>query len=82
MVMWRAVLLWILLTATAHSQPLNVLSWNIESGGADPAIIAKELAELPKADAFLLQEVSGKNIGRLAAAVRKAHGRSYKYYLS
>ena len=76
------LLLLVTLFSNAAAADLQILSWNIESGGADPAIIARQLAELPQADAYLLQEVSGKDIGRLAASVRKAHGATYKYYLS
>lgn len=80
--MYRPVLLVLLLSSCASAESLRVISWNIESGGADPAIIAKQLAELPSVDAYLLQEVAGRDIGRLAAAIRKKHGRSFKYYLS
>ncbi|MEQ8837339.1 MAG: endonuclease/exonuclease/phosphatase family protein [Lacipirellulaceae bacterium] len=61
---------------------LDVLSWNVESEGADPEIIARQLAELPRADAYLLQEVDARDIGRYAAAIRDKYGRSYKYYVS
>lgn len=60
---------------------LDILSWNVESEGADPAIIAMQLAELPRADAYLLQEVDARDIGRYAAAIRDTHGRGYKYYV-
>ena len=80
--MLRAILLAILVTGAAHAEPLHVISWNIESGGAETATIARQLTSLPKVDAYLLQEVSARDMGRLAAAVRKAHGSQYKYYLS
>ena len=38
------LLLILLLGANAlHSEPLRVLTWNVESGGNDPAIIAQRL---------------------------------------
>lgn len=70
-----------LLATSAAAEPFTVLSWNVESGGAEPAVISKQLAELPRADAYLLQEVAPADIGRYAAAIRQAHGQSYKYYL-
>jgi endonuclease/exonuclease/phosphatase family metal-dependent hydrolase len=60
---------------------LEVISWNVESGGAEPAVIAGQLEELPAADAYLLQEVSAGDIGRYAAAIRRAHGKGFKHYL-
>ena len=80
--MLRPLLFILLANHTVQAEPLRVISWNIESGGADPSIIAKELVNMPKSEAYLLQEVSPRDIGRLAAAVRKAHGTSYKYYQS
>jgi endonuclease/exonuclease/phosphatase family metal-dependent hydrolase len=80
--MIRTVLVWLALAGGASSQTLSVISWNVESGGADPAVIARELKELPRVDAYLLQEVAGGDIGRFAAAIRDAHGSSYKYYVS
>ena len=74
-----AVLL--LVTTAATAEPLDVLSWNIESGGSDPAIIAKQLQELPGFDAYCFQEVRAKDAGRYAAAIRKQHGKAYKYVL-
>ncbi len=59
----------------------DVVSWNVESGGADPAVIAGQLAELPHASIYLLQEVAAGDIGRYAAAIRRAHGDRYKFYL-
>jgi endonuclease/exonuclease/phosphatase family metal-dependent hydrolase len=77
----RSLLILGCLTSTTFARPLELISWNIESGGADPAIIASQLAKLPKVDAYLLQEVNPRDLGRLAAAVRKAHGDDYKYYM-
>ena len=79
--MLRPILLVLTLAATTNAESLNLITWNVESGGADPAVIAEQLTELPRVDAYLLQEVSAKDIGRFAAAIRKAHGKSYKYSL-
>ncbi|QDS97760.1 endonuclease/exonuclease/phosphatase family protein [Adhaeretor mobilis] len=72
----------IALTLSAHAQALDIISWNVESGGADPEIIAQQLAELPRADAYLLQEVDARDIGRYAFAVREKHGKGYKYFVT
>ena len=77
----RSILLLVCIATSTFAKPLELISWNIESGGADPAIIARQLAALPKVDAYLLQEVNPRDLGRLAAAVRKAHGSEYKYYM-
>ena len=76
-----SLIVWCVATV-ACADSTSFISWNVESGGADPAIIARQLADLPKADAYLLQEVAPGDIGRYAAAIRRAHGNSYKYYLS
>ena len=80
--MLRSILLALTLVTTTHTEPLKLITWNVESGGSDPAVIAHQLTELPKVDAYLLQEVDSKDIGRFAAAIRDTHGKSYKYYLS
>lgn len=36
----------------------RILHWNIESGGADPQVIAKELVELGRYDVYALSEVA------------------------
>jgi len=77
----RSLLVLVCFGSATFAKPLELIGWNIESGGADPAIIASQLAKLPKVDAYLLQEVNPSDLGRLAAAVRKAHGGDYKYYM-
>ncbi len=67
---------------TAASAELTVLSWNVESDGAEPAVIARQLGELPYATIFALQEVDGDDIGRYGNAIREAHGKSYRYFAS
>ena len=37
--------------------PISVLAWNVESGGSDPKVIAKQLAELGSHDVYCLSEV-------------------------
>lgn len=79
--MRRIIAFIFVLVVSSRSSALDVLSWNVESEGADPAIIAMQLAELPRADAYLLQEVDARDIGRYAAAIRDKYGRGYKYYV-
>lgn len=75
------VTLWWLSCGVAAADTLSLITWNVESGGAEPATIARELAELPRCDAYFLQEVSARDIGRYAAVIRRAHGNEYKHYL-
>lgn len=77
----RSIAVLLLLTTTAAAAPLDVISWNVEGDGADPAIISKQLQELPRYDAYCLQEVRQRDAGRLAAAIREKHGKAYKYVL-
>ncbi len=79
--MLRSIFVLTLFVGTTQADPLSVLSWNVESGGADPATIASELSRLPRADVFLFQEVAPSDIGRYAAAIRQTHAESYKCYL-
>lgn len=72
----------LLLTATAQADEIRVISWNVESGGADPGVIARQLGELPTASIYALQEVSGQDIGRYGDAIRTSHGESYRYLAS
>lgn len=71
-----------LLTTATHADPLRIISWNVESGGADPAIIARQLIELGQYDIYALQEVDGQDIGRYAGAVRQSHGKGYRFISS
>lgn len=76
----KPIALCLLATSTAFgADPITVLSWNVESGGADPAIIARQLGELPKATVYALQEVGVREMGRYGNAIRTAHGPTYRY---
>lgn len=77
-----AILLFTLLLCNASYGQLQFVSWNVESGGADPAAIAQQLGELPKCHIYALQEVASKDIGRYGDAIRKAHGESYRFFAS
>ncbi len=68
--------------STPNPAPLQIVSWNVESGGAKPNVIAKQLAELPPCQIFALQEVDGDDIGRYGDAIRAAHGKSFRYLAS
>ena len=59
----RSLCLTLILASTSYADDISVLSWNVESGGADPEIIAKQLQELGKYDAYCLQEVSPRDPG-------------------
>jgi len=48
---------------------ISVLAWNVESGGNDPEVIAKQLGELSGYDVYCLSEVSPANFDRYTAAL-------------
>ena len=68
-----------LVSAPLHAtEPLRLVTWNVESGGNDPAVIAQQLAELGPYDLYGLTEVSPANTRRYTAAI----GDSYKSLVS
>jgi endonuclease/exonuclease/phosphatase family metal-dependent hydrolase len=74
------VLLLLLAAGSAlGAEPIAILSWNVESGGADPAIISDQLGELPDATIYALQEVGVREMGRYGNAIREARGPSYRF---
>lgn len=64
------------------SEPLHLLSWNVESGGASPAVISRQLAEFSDVDVFALQEVDESDVHRFGDAIRQQHGESFRYFAS
>ena len=48
---------------------ISILSWNVESGGNDPAIIASQLSAFSGYDILCLCEVSAKNFTRYRDAI-------------
>lgn len=77
-----ALALTLLAASATYAEPIRILSWNVESDGSDPGIIAKQLAELDRADVYCLQEVSGRDIARYGFAIRNAHGKAYRFIAS
>ena len=57
---------------------LNLIAWNIESGGNDPAVIAEQMKDFAGADIVALNEVGRKNVPAYTAAL----GENYLAYLS
>ena len=53
---------------------ISILSWNIESGGNDPKVIAEQLSEFPKHDIYCLCEVRAENLDRYKNAVSEDFG--------
>ena len=66
----------------AGAEPLRIVSWNVESDGNDPAVIAQQLVELGRYDIYALQEVHPRNYLRYADAIRDGISKSYRYVLS
>lgn len=51
------------------SVTLAVIAWNVESGGSDPAVIAKQLSELGGYDIYCLSEVDPKTFDQNVTAL-------------
>ena len=52
-----------------NARQISVLAWNVESGGSDPAVIARQLREMAPADIYALSEVSPRTFDQFALAV-------------
>jgi len=57
---------------------LNLVAWNVESGGNDPAVIAKQMNDFSGADVIALNEVGRRNVPLYAASL----GNNYKAFVS
>ncbi|MEM6655293.1 MAG: endonuclease/exonuclease/phosphatase family protein [Planctomycetota bacterium] len=68
----------ILSTTSAHAE-VRVLSWNLESNGADAEIIGRQLRDLGGYELYCFQEVLIREAGRHAFAIREAFGQNYRY---
>ncbi len=51
------------------SATLSVIAWNVESGGSDPVVIAKQLKELGDYDIYCLSEVDPKTFDQNVTAI-------------
>ncbi len=60
------------------SATLSVIVWNVESGGSDPAVIAKQISELGGYDIYCLSEVDPKtfdqNVNALGSKFTSING--------
>lgn len=63
----------------ASADEISVLSWNVESEGASPAVISEQLAELGQYHLYCFQEVQIRDAGRYAFAIREAFGQHFRY---
>jgi endonuclease/exonuclease/phosphatase family metal-dependent hydrolase len=59
------------LAVAQSSKELSVLAWNVESGGSDPEVIAKQLSELNGYDVYCLSEVDDDDFDIFRKAVPK-----------
>ena len=57
------------LAVAQSSKELSVLAWNVESGGSDPEVIAKQLSELNGYDVYCLSEVDDEDFDTFRKAV-------------
>lgn len=80
--LFRAAVFFVSCASLATAEPLRIVSWNVESGGNDPAVIAEQLVELGRYDIVALQEVHSRNIGRYGNAIRDGISKSYRYFAS
>ena len=72
----KTLFILLLCSTSAFTEDLRVITWNIESGGNDPAVIAKQLGQLEKYDIVGLTEVHPANSRRYKEAMNAAHGKS------
>ena len=83
---FKVVLLGVVASTPLTGQELRILTWNIESGGNEPAVIAKQLGELGSYDVFALTEVNSLHAGRYRDAIQQAvsmkHSSNYQSVLS
>lgn len=56
-------------SASAELKPISVLAWNLESGGNDPKVIAKQLSELKDYDVYCLSEVAASHFDTFEKAM-------------
>lgn len=63
------LLLLVLIAAFGPAQEIRFLTWNLESGGSAPAVIAHQLADLGRYDVLALTEVDDDEIERFEAAL-------------
>lgn len=80
--LWGALCLWLLVPfacgcTQAQADELRVLSWNVESGGSDPEVIAEQLRALnsPEFQIIALTEVHPRDFRTYSQAL----GRRYRY---
>ena len=66
---WRIVFVSLSLCSCALGAPLDLVTWNVESGDNDPAVIAAQLGNLPEFHLYGLAEVDPVNAGRYRQAV-------------
>lgn len=64
--------------AIEPKQVLNIVAWNVESGGNDPAVIAQQMQDFSGADVVALNEVNSRNVPVYAAAL----GKQYQAFVS
>lgn len=62
-------------TPIAAGTPIRVLAWNIESNGANPDVIAKQLGEMDRYDIYGFSEVRAAGF----PAIKAALGKNYFY---
>ena len=63
---------------SAVQRPLNLVAWNVESGGNDPKVIAEQMREFAGCDAIALNEVNSRSVEDYTAAL----GSNYRAFVS
>ena len=57
------------LTGKSYGRSLNLVAWNVESGGNSPSVIAKQLKDFAECDIVALNEVNRRSVPAYNAAL-------------
>ena len=69
-------------SSATFAKDIRFLTWNVESGGNKPSVIADQLAELDRYDILALTEVDPANSSRYRDAISAAHGTQFRVVVS
>ena len=78
----KALCLILYLTIPTTAEDLRLVTWNIESGGNKPSVIADQLGKLGRYDIVGLTEVDPVNSRRYREALSSAHGKPFQSAVS
>lgn len=75
----RCLLCFVLCCGPAFADAVQVLAWNVESGGSEPETIADQLAAFEGYDIVVLSEAQDDEAARYAAAAAEGEGAAFQF---